>query len=85
MTQPTLLTSLLAASPDTLSPEVQAFLLFLATARTLTPAQLALITRYEALTPEQRALVDDLIRELAKLPPETTPRANTEAVDHERP
>jgi hypothetical protein len=69
MTQPTILTHLLAAAPDALAPEIQAFLVFLATARTLTPAQLALITRYEALTPERQTLVEDLIRELGKLPP----------------
>lgn len=37
-------------------------------AHTLTPAQPTFLSRYEALRPERRRVVDDLLRELSKLP-----------------
>lgn len=48
--------------------EVQAFVRFLLTAQALTPAQTTLVARYAALSAERQQLVDDLVRELGKLP-----------------
>jgi hypothetical protein len=52
---------------DDLAPEVRGFVQFLATAQILTPAQRTLLSHYEALSPERRRLVDDLLCELNKL------------------
>ena len=79
MTQPS---SLPPPSPDALTadeiefaliyhhaaPEMRAMLRRLATARVLTPAEIDLVHRYNALTPGRQALVDDLLRELGALP-----------------
>jgi hypothetical protein len=48
--------------------EVQSFVRFLLTAQSLTPAQSTLVARYAALSAERQQLVDDLVRELGKLP-----------------
>lgn len=72
MTPPPLASFVPDGTGEGLAPEVHTFMRFLATARALTPAQVTLLTQYESLSPERRTLVDELIRELSKLPPPPT-------------
>jgi hypothetical protein len=48
------------------STDVQAVMRHVAFARMLTPAQVDLLTRYAALSPERQLLVDDLVRHLTE-------------------
>jgi hypothetical protein len=73
MTQPPPIASLVSVPIEGAAPEVLAFLQFIATARALTPAHLALLTQYDALSPAHRTLVDDLLRELSRLSQSSTP------------
>ena len=58
-------------------PETQALMRFLVHAQALAEEETALVAVYRRLTPERRALVDDLVRELDMTASETGPEASS--------